>query len=120
LINLSLLLAAARQLDPAKPLFVSGHSLGSPLATLAALDIAQNVPALQDQVRLYTYADPKLGNTEFAEAHSRLVPNNYRVVNLADPVTLLPPPKWKSWSMCIWARNGDLPTIPAILAPATL
>jgi predicted lipase len=87
------LLAAARQLDPTKPLFVSGHSLGAPLATLAALDIAQNVPALQEQLRLYTYAGPKLGNPEFAEAHSRLVPNNYRVVNLADPVTLLPPTK---------------------------
>jgi triacylglycerol lipase len=87
------IIAAAQQLDPAKPLFVSGHSLGSPLATLAALDIAQTVPALQEQLRLYTYAGPKLGNTEFAEAHSRLVPNNYRVVNLADSVTLLPPTK---------------------------
>jgi predicted lipase len=87
------IIAAAQQLDPAKPLFVSGHSLGSPLATLAALDIAQNVPALQQQMRLYTYAGPKLGNTEFAEAHSRLVPNSYRIANLADPVTLLPPTK---------------------------
>lgn len=86
-------IAATQQLDPGKPLFISGHSLGSPLATLAALDIAQNVPALKDRLRLYTYAGPKLGNPEFAEAHSRLIPNSYRIVNLADPVILLPPTK---------------------------
>ncbi|MGK7926930.1 MAG: lipase family protein [Spirulina sp.] len=82
---------AVRQIDPALPLFVSGHSLGSPLSSLAALDIAQKVPTLKDRLRLYTYAGPKLGNPEFAEAHSRLVPNSYRIANLADPITLLPP-----------------------------
>ncbi|NJL02150.1 MAG: lipase family protein [Spirulinaceae cyanobacterium RM2_2_10] len=86
-------LAALESLTPDRPLFVSGHSLGAPLSTLAALDIAQRVPALADQLRLYTYAGPRVGNPEFAEAHSQLIPNSYRIANLADLVPLLPPVK---------------------------
>ncbi len=86
---------AARQLDPAKPLLLSGHSLGSPLATLAALDIAERIPALAPNLRLYTYAGPRLGDPGFAEAFSRRIPNSYRVVNLADLVPQLPPTKTK-------------------------
>lgn len=82
---------AARHLDPTKPLFISGHSLGSPLASLAALDIAQKIPIFRDNLRLYTYAGPRLGNPAFAEAFSRLVPNSYRIVNQADLVPTLPP-----------------------------
>ncbi len=84
---------AVEALEPDRPLYVSGHSLGAPLSTLAALDIAQRVPALKDQVRLYTYAGPRVGNPEFATAHSQLVPNSYRIANLADLVPLLPPTK---------------------------
>ncbi len=84
---------ATRTLDPGRPLFVSGHSLGSPLASLAALDIAQKIPAFRDNLRLYSYAGPRLGNPAFAEDFSRLLPNSYRIVNLADLVPTLPPTK---------------------------
>ncbi|NJO44582.1 MAG: lipase family protein [Oscillatoriales cyanobacterium RM2_1_1] len=40
-------IVAAQQLNPAIPCYVSGHSLGASLATLAALDIANRVPALK-------------------------------------------------------------------------
>lgn len=82
---------AARKLDPSRPLFLSGHSLGAPLATLAALDIARRIPAFADRLRLYTYAAPRLGNPTFAEAFSERIPNTYRIVNLADLVPQLPP-----------------------------
>ena len=82
---------AARNLDPTRPLFVAGHSLGSPLATLAALDIARKIPALQPYLRLYSYAGPRLGDPTFAEAFSRIIPNSYRIVNQADLVPTLPP-----------------------------
>jgi predicted lipase len=82
---------AARTLDTSVPLYISGHSLGSPLATLAAMDIALQIPALTDQLRLYSYAGPRVGNPDFADAYSALVPNSYRIVNLADPTPLLPP-----------------------------
>ena len=81
----------ARQLNPSLPCYISGHSLGSALATLAAIDIAQNVPKLKDQIRLYTYAGPRVGNPDFAQMHSQVIPNSYRIVNLADSIPLSPP-----------------------------
>jgi predicted lipase len=81
----------ARQLNPSIPCYISGHSLGAALATLAAIDLAVSVPKLQKQIRLYAYAGPRVGNPSFARVHSQLVPNSYRIVNLADSIPLSPP-----------------------------
>ncbi|MBV8884757.1 MAG: hypothetical protein JO235_12285, partial [Chroococcidiopsidaceae cyanobacterium CP_BM_RX_35] len=83
----------AKQLNPSVPCYITGHSLGAALATLAALDLALNVPQLQHQLHLYTYASPRVGDPTFALLHNQMVPNNYRVVNLADAITLMPPTK---------------------------
>ena len=80
-----------KTLDPTLPLYVAGHSLGSPLATLAAMDIALRVPSIKDQIRLYSFAGPRLGDPTFVSAHNQLVPNSYRVANLTDPTTIVPP-----------------------------
>ena len=80
-----------KTLDPNVPLYVAGHSLGSPLATLAAMDIALRVPEIKEQIRLYSFAGPRLGDPEFARAHNELIPNSYRVANLTDPTTIVPP-----------------------------
>ncbi|MGF1491608.1 MAG: hypothetical protein ACFBSC_03975 [Microcoleaceae cyanobacterium] len=84
-------LAAVQKLDMSRPIYITGHSLGASLATLAAMDLAIQLPELRDQLRLYTYASPRVGDVEFAEAHSRLVPNAYRIVNMADSVPTAPP-----------------------------
>jgi triacylglycerol lipase len=81
----------ASKLNPSLPCYISGHSLGSALATLAAFDLAVNVPQLKRQIRLYTYAGPRIGNPNFAQLHSQMVPNSYRISNLADLVPLSPP-----------------------------
>lgn len=81
----------ANQLNPSVPCYVSGHSLGSALATLAAVDLALKVPKLKEQIRLYTYAGPRVGNSNFAQMHSQIVPNSYRIFNLADSIPLSPP-----------------------------
>ncbi|EDY39869.1 Lipase family [Cyanobium sp. PCC 7001] len=86
-------ITAVRKLDPSKPLVLGGHSLGAPLASLAALDIAQRLPAFAGRLRLYTYAGPRLGNPAFATAFSQRIPDHYRVVNQADVVPELPPTK---------------------------
>jgi triacylglycerol lipase len=80
----------AKKLNPSVPCYVSGHSLGAAIATLAAIDIAVNVPRLKKQVQLYTYGSPRVGDPVFARDHNRVVPNSYRVVNLADAITLVP------------------------------
>lgn len=87
----SLLLDQVRQLDPTIPCYVTGHSLGGAVATLAAFEIALNVPEISQQLQLYTYASPRIGDRNFAQAHSQLIPNSYRIVNLSDSVPLVPP-----------------------------
>jgi len=103
----------AKQLNPTVPCYISGHSLGAALATFAAIDIALKVPKLQSQLQLYTYASPRVGDPTFAKAHSQLIPNSYRVVNLADIIPLVPPTKLSGTYVHVgqeWAflsQNGD-------------
>lgn len=81
----------AKQLDPTIPCYITGHSLGAAVATLVAIEIALKVPQLKDQIQLYTFAGPRVGSPQFVQAHSQLIPNSYRIVNLADSVPLVPP-----------------------------
>jgi triacylglycerol lipase len=81
---------ALQNVDPTKPLVIAGHSLGGALANLAAIDLALHRPELQPNLHLYTYGTPRLGDRAFVEAHSQLLPNHYRVVNLADMVPMTP------------------------------
>ncbi len=81
----------AKQLDPTIPCYITGHSLGAAVATLVAMKIALQVPQLKDQIQLYTFAGPRVGSPKFVKAHSQLIPNSYRIVNLADSVPLVPP-----------------------------
>lgn len=95
----------AKQLDPSRPVYITGHSLGSSIATLAAMDIALRVPTLKDQIQLYSYAGPRVGDITFAETHSQLVPNSYRVVNVADAIPTAPPTLVGN---LIYAHTGQL------------
>ncbi len=45
----------------------------------------------RERLHIYTYGCPRVGNPEFADASSQLTPNHYRVVNMADAFTLVPP-----------------------------
>lgn len=77
----------AKAIAPLKgPLFITGHSLGGAIATLAGARIGR------DGVQRATYAfgAPRVGDATFAEnypANMRL----YRVVNDNDAVTVVPP-----------------------------
>jgi triacylglycerol lipase len=82
-------LAALGALTPDRPLFVTGHSLGGALATLAALDVAVNSPFNAPVV--YTFASPRVGDGAFADAYNGKVASSWRVLNTYDLVPLLPP-----------------------------
>lgn len=84
-------IAAAQKLNPSVPCYITGHSLGASIAALAALDIAQKVPQMKEQIHLYSYGGPRIGDRTFASTHSQLVPNSYRITNLTDAFPLLPP-----------------------------
>jgi predicted lipase len=81
---------AVQSLNPQQSLIIAGHSLGAALATFAAIDLALISPTLKPNIQVYTYAGPRLGNKAFVEAHSQLLPNHYRITNLADMIPLLP------------------------------
>ena len=93
----SSLLTAVRQLNPTIPCYITGHSLGGAIATLAALEIAIDIPQIREQLQLYTYGSPRIGDRNFAQAHSKLIPNSYRIVNLSDSVPLVPPIKIENY-----------------------
>ncbi|OQR86269.1 lipase class 3 [Achlya hypogyna] len=64
--------------------FVTGHSLGGALGTIAAFDLMSSY-ALAD-VTVYTYGSPRVGNHAFAHAYNQFVPKTFRVVNDADVI----------------------------------
>jgi len=66
------------------PLYVTGHSLGGALATVAAMNLPD-----QDQIAAcYTFGSPRVGNDEFVEAFYS-VPV-YRIVDSSDIVPHVP------------------------------
>jgi triacylglycerol lipase len=71
-------------------LTICGHSLGSALVTLLAMDIAVNTP--YKQPTLYTFASPRVGDLHFANYFNVTVPNCYRIANRMDLVTHVPTP----------------------------
>jgi hypothetical protein len=71
-------------------LTICGHSLGSALATMLALDISVNTP--YKQPTLYTFASPRVGDLHFANYFNASVPNCYRIANRMDIVTHVPTP----------------------------
>ena len=68
----------------AKPLFITGHSLGGALATVAAKKIKHTGGI----AACYTFGSPRVGDALWAETLKTPV---YRIVNAADPVTMFPP-----------------------------
>ncbi|MFC4100825.1 lipase family protein [Paenibacillus xanthanilyticus] len=82
------------QLPNDKPLFVTGHSLGGALATLAALDIAAN--RKHKQLIVYTFAAPRVGDPKFVRKYNHTVPYHVRIQNEFDIVPHLPPLLYRS------------------------
>jgi|GEM_PF-5404190 len=78
---------AVAALDRAKPCYVTGHSLGGAVAILANLILKYR--GFRD-LRLYTYAGPRVGNPAFAKLYDQALPASYRVVNDADLVPQVP------------------------------
>jgi len=72
----------------ARPLWVTGHSLGGSLALMAAWRFQQN---FLDVHQVITFGGPMVGNQEAAEAFKREFPGKIlRYIDEPDPVPLLP------------------------------
>ncbi|MFA0248116.1 lipase family protein [Vibrio sp. 10N.261.45.A4] len=75
---------ALSKLTEAKPLFITGHSLGGALATIAAKRLKFDFGI----AACYTFGSPRVGDKEWISTIKTPI---YRVVNAADSVTMLPP-----------------------------
>jgi hypothetical protein len=74
-------------------IFVTGHSLGAGLATLAALHISEiaKKKKINASINLYTFASPRVGDEIFA-THFNDIPYCYRVINSEDLIQAVPLP----------------------------
>ena len=79
---------AVRGAGPAPNVFVTGHSLGSGLATLATADLVNS--GVAPQASMYTFAAPRVGDLEFAANFNQRVAVRWRIVNTEDIVTTVP------------------------------
>jgi Lipase (class 3) len=74
-------------------IYVTGHSLGGALATLAIPDILTNTQFRNpEKITLYTFASPRCGDSTFAEKFKEKGVKHWRIANTEDFVTTLPFP----------------------------
>ncbi len=86
-------------LDTNVDVYVTGHSLGGALATIAAMDIAEK-DKLRTLINLYTFASPRVGDNEFADKFNQFTSGDnkkikaFRFANSEDIVPKVPFPVW--------------------------
>jgi hypothetical protein len=73
---------------PQRPTVVTGHSLGSALATLFVME--NDDKRKFDLSTLCTFASPRVGDTEFVHRFNQLPIDSWRIVNTQDVVPKLP------------------------------
>ncbi|MDX1377823.1 MAG: lipase family protein [Anaerolineales bacterium] len=70
-----------------QPIYITGHSLGAALATVATQHLERD-QALRDQIAAcYTFGSPRVGNREFDRNFKSAI---YRIVNTTDIVSVVP------------------------------
>jgi len=67
-------------------IYITGHSLGGAIATLAAADLYTVTP----DITVYTFGSPRVGDETFASYYDKIVPDTYRLVNHYDLVPHVP------------------------------
>ena len=86
------LMSTLREAVASKHLTITGHSLGSAVATLAAMEAAVSLQGIMTGLSVLTFASPLVGDKTFAGLFDTLIPDSWRVANRPDIVTSLPPP----------------------------
>ena len=76
--------------NPSYQIWVTGHSLGGAMASLASTWLGYYNIAPRKNIILYTFGMPRVGNYDYALQHDRLVHNSWRVVNYDDAIPHFP------------------------------
>ncbi|TKR87344.1 hypothetical protein L596_011755 [Steinernema carpocapsae] len=75
---------------PSYQVWVTGHSLGGAMATLAAGVILKTELVTKENLRLVTFGQPRTGDQAFASAHDEAFSYSYRVTHKRDLVPHVP------------------------------
>ncbi|MCO5594626.1 hypothetical protein L7F22_048659 [Adiantum nelumboides] len=72
--------------------YVTGHSLGGALATLAALELSTSRLSREHRIKvtMYNFGSPRVGNKKFADRYNMIVKDSWRVVNHLDIIPTVP------------------------------
>ena len=76
--------------NPSYQIWVTGHSMGEAMASLASTWLAYYNVAPGKNIILYTFGMPRVANYDYALQHDQLVNNSWRVVNDNDLVPHFP------------------------------
>ncbi|CAD5223964.1 unnamed protein product [Bursaphelenchus okinawaensis] len=76
---------------PQYTLWVTGHSLGGALATLASADLVGTGRFNAYNSLHYNFGSPRVGDEHFAKIFEKLLPDYYRVVHAQDTITTVYP-----------------------------
>lgn len=78
-----------QELSESSHIYISGHSLGGALATLAIPDLIDSgIPA--SKITAYTFASPRCGDRDFAKNLNETKVKHWRIANTEDIVPTLP------------------------------
>ena len=76
--------------NPKYKIWVAGYSLGGAMASLTSTWISSFKLAPRENIILYTFGMPRVGNYDYALQHDQLVNNSWRVVNENDLIPHFP------------------------------
>jgi predicted lipase len=82
--------ALKEHFKPGMRVLVTGHSLGGAVAALCAFDLITSGYVTSDELYLYTFGEPRLGNHKFAYTFDDNVPNAWRLIHHDDLIPHIP------------------------------
>jgi len=89
------IISALSPRDPAKPLLITGHSLGGALAALSGAYFTVLGASVPTVSAIYTFGQPRIGLHDFCNTYSRILGNKLiRFVNKKDLVPRVPFRNW--------------------------
>jgi len=90
-----------------RELFITGHSLGGALCALAAPDLLNDIASSLSPT-VYTWAEPRVGHSDFGAFYNARINVSYRIANIWDVVPHLPPvlAAYEHEGKCVTINSG--------------
>jgi hypothetical protein len=70
-----------------KKIFITGISLGAGVTQIFSYKFARDFPSYRSQLRMYSYATPPSGNSQFVHQLYQFIPQHYDIVQIGDKVS---------------------------------